>query len=86
MLRKWASQSPNAASVLVCVAGYLTGGLLGVLTGYLVSGAFETGAVIAFGSAAGVLALVWARHSGLVPEPEELNKPITLFGSTPTKR
>jgi hypothetical protein len=50
------------------------------VAGYLVSGAWKTGAAIAFGAACGALALFRAQRKGLVPEPEQLNKPISLFG------
>jgi hypothetical protein len=80
MIKRFATRSPKAASGLIYAAGYAAGSLLGFLVGYLVSGAWKTSAAIAFGAACGALALFLAQHKGLVPEPEQLNKPISLFG------
>jgi hypothetical protein len=81
MIKQFATRSPKAATGLIYMAGYAAGSLLGFLVGYLVSGAWKTGAAIAFGTACGALALFLAQRKGLVPAPEELNKPISLFGS-----
>jgi hypothetical protein len=79
MIEEFARKSPKAASVLIYL-GYAAGGLCGMLLGYLISGVPKTWAILAFGSGCGVLALQLARGRGVVPQPSELNRPITLFG------
>jgi hypothetical protein len=79
MIRRFAVRSPRAASGLIYAAGYTAGGLLGLLAGFLVSGAWKPGAM-AIGAGGGTLALFLAQRRGIVPEPNELNKPISLFG------
>lgn len=79
-MKQFATRSPKAASGLIYAVGYAVGSLIGFVAGYLVSGARKTGAAIAFGAACGALALFLAQRKGLVPEPEQLNKPISLFG------
>jgi sugar/nucleoside kinase (ribokinase family) len=80
MFKQFATRSPRAATGLIFAAGYAAGTLLGLLAGYLVSSAWKTSAAIAVGMACGTLALNAAQRRGLVPEPQELNKPISLFG------
>jgi hypothetical protein len=79
MIRQWAKRSPRAASGLIYAAGYAAGTLFGLLIGYLISGTWKSGAM-AIGAGCGVLSLLVAQRRGIVPEPEELNKPISLFG------
>jgi hypothetical protein len=79
MIKQFATRCPKTASGMIYTAGYVTGSLLGLMVGYLVSGTWKSGAM-AVGAACGALALFAAQRKGLVPEPEELNKPITLFG------
>jgi len=79
MIRQFAKRSPRAASGLIYAAGYAAGTLFGLVVGYLLSGAWKAGAT-AIGAGCGVLALFAAQRKGIVPEPEELNKPISLFG------
>ena len=79
MIRQFAKRSPRAAYGVIYAAGYTAGTLLGLMVGYLISGAWKTGAM-AVGAGFGGLALFLAQRRGIVPEPEELNKPISLFG------
>jgi uncharacterized membrane protein (Fun14 family) len=79
MIKRFAARLPRAASGVIYAAGYAAGSLLGFLAGYLVSGAWKPGAM-AFGAGCGALSLFLAQHRGIVPEPEELNRPISLFG------
>jgi hypothetical protein len=79
MIRQFAKRSPRAASGLIYAAGYTAGTLVGLLAGYLISGTWKSGAA-AFGVGFGALALYWAQRRGVVPGPEELNRPISLFG------
>jgi len=79
MIRQFAKRSPKVASGVIYAAGYTAGTLLGYLVGYLVSGAWKTGAM-AVGVCCGSLALFLCQRKGIVPEPQELNKPISLFG------
>jgi hypothetical protein len=79
MIRQFAKRSPKAASGLIYAAGYTAGTLVGLLLGYLVSGTWKSSAS-AFGAGFGALALFLAQRRGVVPAPEELNKPISLFG------
>ena len=81
MVKRFAKRSPRAASVLIYVAGYLAGSVFGVLLVYLISGFWKMNAAVPFGAGCGALALRLAQNQGLVPEPEELNRPISLFGS-----
>jgi hypothetical protein len=74
-MRQFAKRSPRAASGMIYAAGYAAG----TLVGCLISGGWKTGA-LALGAGCGVLALHFAQRRGVVPEPEELNKPISLFG------
>jgi hypothetical protein len=80
MMKEFAIASPRTATGLIYAAGYLTGTLLGLLMSYLISGYLKTGAAIAFGPACGVIALRVAQSRGVVPEAQELNQPISLFG------
>jgi hypothetical protein len=79
MIRQFAKRWPKAASGVIYAAGYSAGTLFGLLAGYLISGVWKTGAM-AFGAGCGALTLFLAQRRGIVPEPEELNKPISLFG------
>jgi hypothetical protein len=79
MIRRFARRSPKAASGVIYAAGYAAGTMLGFLIGYMISGVWKTGAM-AFGAGCGALTLFLAQRRGIVPEPEELNKPISLFG------
>jgi hypothetical protein len=79
MIRQFAKRSPKAASGAIYAAGYVAGTLFGLLAGYLISGVWKTGAM-GFGAGCGALTLFLAQRRGIVPEPEELNKPISLFG------
>jgi uncharacterized membrane protein YfcA len=79
MIRRFAKGSPKVASGLIYAAGYIAGSLLGLLVGYLISGLWKSGAM-AVGAGFGALALFLAQRRGIVPEPEEMNKPISLFG------
>jgi hypothetical protein len=79
MIRRFAARSPRAASGLIYAAGYAAGSLLGFLAGLLVSGAWKPGAM-AIGAGGGALALFLAQRRGIVPEPKDLNRPISLFG------
>jgi uncharacterized membrane protein YfcA len=79
MIRQFAKRSPRAATGLIYAAGSTAGTLFGFLLGYLISGAWKPGAM-AIGIGCGVLALRFAQRRGIVPEPEELNKAISLFG------
>jgi hypothetical protein len=79
MLRQFAKRSPRVATGLIYAAGYVGGTLLGLLVGYLISGVWKTGAM-GVGAGFGALALFLAQRRGVVPEPVELNKPISLFG------
>ncbi len=81
MLRQFASRSPKAATAIIYLAGYLAGSLLGALADYLIRARVDSAVVTACGLGVGTIAIVWARHRRFVPEPEDLNKPITLFGS-----
>jgi uncharacterized membrane protein YfcA len=78
-MRQFAKRSPRAASGLIYAAGYAAGTLLGWLVSYLISGVWKTGAM-GVGAGCGVLTLFLAQRKGIVPEPEELNKLISLFG------
>ena len=80
MITQFANRSPKAASVLIYLAGYLVGSVFGVVLVYLISGFWKMNAAVPFGAGCGALALSLAQNQGLVPEPEELNKPISLFG------
>ena len=80
MIKQFAERSPRLAIAFIYIAGYLAGTLFAVLLGYLIRDAFRIGPTIALGSSCGVLALALAQHLELVPAPEELNKPISLFG------
>jgi hypothetical protein len=80
MIKRFATEHPKLASGLIYTAGYVGGSLLGFLAGYLISGTWKSGAT-AIGMGCGLLALAAAQRKGLVPKPEELNKPLTLFGS-----
>jgi hypothetical protein len=80
MFKQFATRSPRAATGLIFAAGYAARTLLGLLGGYLVSSTWKTSAAIAAGMACGTLTLYAAQRKGLVPEPQELNKPISLFG------
>ena len=79
MIRRFATRWPKAASGVIYAAGYIAGSLLGFLVGYVFSGTWKSGAT-AVGAGFGALALFVAQRKGVVPEPEQLNKPITLFG------
>ncbi len=79
MLRQFAKRSPRVATGVIYAAGYAAGTLLGLLSGYLISGVWKTSAM-AVGAGFGTVALFFAQRRGIVPEPEELNKPISLFG------
>ncbi len=79
MIRQFAKRSPKAASGMIYATGYMGGSLLGLLAGYLISGVWKTGA-LAIGAGGGALALFLAQRRGIVPEPDELNRPISLFG------
>ncbi len=79
MIRRFAARSPRAASGLIYAAGYTAGSLLGLLAGFLVSGTWRPGA-LAMGAGGGALTLLLAQRRGIVPEPKELNRPISLFG------
>lgn len=79
MIRQFARRSPRAASGMIYAAGYAAGTLVGLVVGYVASRAWKPGAM-AVGACFGVLALLLAQRKGVVPEPEELNKPISLFG------
>jgi hypothetical protein len=81
-IRQFATDSPKGASATIYLAGYLIGSLFGASLSYLISGAVKTGAVLALGAGCGPIALGLAQHWGIVPKAEELNRPITLFGST----
>jgi hypothetical protein len=80
MMRQFAIRSPKVASGLIYAAGYSAGTLFGLLLGYAISGAWKTGAM-GVGAGGGALALFLAQRRGIVPTPEELNKPISLFGA-----
>jgi hypothetical protein len=80
MIKEFAARSPRVRIALVYAAGYLAGTLFAVLLGYLIRDAVRISTTIALGSSFGVLAIALAQHLGLVPTPEELNKPISLFG------
>jgi hypothetical protein len=79
MIRQFAKRWPRAASGVIYAAGYAAGTLLGYLVGYIISGTWKTGAM-AVGAGCGGVALYLAQRRGIVPEPNELNKPISLFG------
>jgi hypothetical protein len=79
MIKRFAARSPRAASGLIYAAGYAAGSLLGFLLGYLISGGWKPGAM-AFGAGCGTLSLFLAQRRGIVPQPQEMNKPISLFG------
>ena len=86
MLREFATRSPKGATGVIYAGGYLAGSLLGALLDRLISGRVEGALVAAFGICAASIAIFWARRRGIVPEPEELNRPITLFGSDRPRR
>ncbi len=79
-MRQFAKRSPRVATGVIYLAGYAIGTLLGLLVGYLVSGRWKPSSA-AFGAGVGALALSLAQRWGVVPEAEEMNKPISLFGS-----
>jgi hypothetical protein len=79
MMRQFAKRSPRVATGLIYAVGYVGGTLLALMVGYLVSGTWKPGSA-GFGAGAGALALWLAQRRGVVPVPEELNKPISLFG------
>ena len=83
MIREFAARSPKTAAVVIYLGGYLAGSLLGALVGRLLSWSSNTGTLLGFGASCGALALAWARRSGLVIPPQDMNRPITLFGSQP---
>jgi hypothetical protein len=59
-------------------AGFVIGALVGLLVSYLIgkrSVLWSTNC----GNLAGLLAVAWAQHRGLVRSPEELNRPLSLF-------
>ncbi len=80
MFKQFATGSPRAAIALIYVAGYLAGSLLGALFDYLISGVVKVSATLAFGTGFGTMAIALAQHWDLIPTPEELNKPLSLFG------
>ena len=79
MMREFAKRSPKVATGLIYAAGFVGGTLIGFGVGYLVSGTWKPSSA-AFGMGFGTLALALAQRRGVVPEVEELNRPISLFG------
>ena len=60
------------------LAGFAIGILISLLVSYLIgkpSLAWST----TCGNLGGVLAVAWAQHRGIVPTPEDLYRPISLF-------
>ena len=80
MIRQFAKRSPKLASGMIYAAGYTAGTLLGLLLGYLISGTWKSSAAGGFAVGCGALAVFLAQRRGIVPQPEELNRPISLFG------
>jgi hypothetical protein len=64
--------------LLYYLAGFAIGIVVSLLVSYLIgkpSLAWST----TCGNLGGVLAIAWAQHRGVVPSPEELYRPLTLF-------
>jgi len=64
--------------LLYYLAGFALGILISLLVSYLIgrpSLAWST----TCGNLGGVLAVAWAQHKGVVPSPEDLYRPLTLF-------
>ena len=60
------------------LAGFAIGILISLLVSYLIrkpSLAWST----TCGNLGGVLAVAWAQHRGIVPTPEDLYRPLSLF-------
>jgi hypothetical protein len=79
MIKRFAARSPRVACGLIYAAGYVAGSLLEFLARYLISGVWKPGAT-ALGAGFGALGIFLAQRHGLVPQPQELNRPISLFG------
>ena len=80
MTNQFCNRSPKAATALIYIVGYLAGSLIAALLAYLISGVVKPAAIIAFGTGCGTIALAVAQHRNLIPRPDELNRPISLFG------
>lgn len=64
--------------LLYYLAGFAIGTVVSLLVSYLIgkpSLAWST----TCGNLGGVLAVAWAQHRGVVPSPEDLYRPLTLF-------
>jgi hypothetical protein len=64
-------------------AGFAIGTLVGLVFSYLI-GKHSLLWTSNCGNVCGVLALAWAQYKGLVPSPEEANRPLSLF--TPVEK
>ena len=65
---------------MIYAAGFVCGTVIGLLVGYWVSGTWKPSSGV-LGMGIGTLALALAQRRGVVPEAEELNRPISLFGA-----
>jgi hypothetical protein len=64
--------------LLYYLAGFAMGTLVGLLVSYLI-GKHSLLWASNCGNLGGILAVAWAQYRGIVPSPEEANRPLSLF-------
>jgi hypothetical protein len=79
-LKQFAMKYPKLATVLICVAGFAFGNVAAILVAYGFTGhAPKESDLTVLGLTTGILFVTLARHCGILPAPEDADRPITLF-------